>query len=105
VLNFRNFYFNILFSLRLTKYHALKTHPALNQAPYQEDVWGNGGIAPHVLNTALDVGEWSSSRPSRFSPGERGPDTHRIGSWVGPRAGSGRGDEVWEQDAGDNIWT
>jgi hypothetical protein len=30
---------------------------------------------------------WSASRPGRFTPGERAPDTHWIGSWVGPRAG------------------
>jgi hypothetical protein len=32
-------------------------------------------------------GEWSASRPCRFTPGERAPGTHWIGGWVGPRAG------------------
>jgi hypothetical protein len=32
---------------------------------------GNGGIA---------------SRPGRFTPKERAPDTHWIGGWVGPKA-------------------
>jgi hypothetical protein len=32
-------------------------------------------------------GEWSASRPSRFTPGERAPGTHWIGGWVDPRAG------------------
>jgi hypothetical protein len=39
------------------------------------------------LNSALDGGEWSASRPSRFTPGERTPDTHCTGYSVGPRAG------------------
>jgi hypothetical protein len=33
---------------------------------------------------ALDGGEWSASRPDRFTPRERDPGTHWIG--VGPRA-------------------
>jgi hypothetical protein len=32
-------------------------------------------------------GEWSASRPGRFTPGEIVPGTLWIGSWVGPRAG------------------
>jgi hypothetical protein len=24
--------------------------PALDYAPHNEDVWGNGGIIPHILN-------------------------------------------------------
>jgi len=32
------------------------------------------------LTSALDGGEWSASRASRFTPG-----THWIGGWVGPR--------------------
>jgi hypothetical protein len=40
----------------------------------------------HVfLTSALVGGEWSASRPSRFTPSERAPDTHWIGRWVGPR--------------------
>jgi hypothetical protein len=34
------------------------------------------------LISALVGGEWSASRPDRFTP-----DTHRIGGWAGPRAG------------------
>jgi hypothetical protein len=41
--------------------------------------WGNGGIAPRIFTRALDVGEWSASRPGRFTPRERAPGTHRIG--------------------------
>jgi len=28
------------------------------------------------LTSALDGGEWSASRPGRFIPRERAPDTH-----------------------------
>jgi hypothetical protein len=37
--------------------------------------------------TSALVGEWSVSRSGRFTPGERGPGTHWIGGWVGPRTG------------------
>jgi len=30
----------------------------------------------------LDGGEWSASRPGRFTPKERTPGTHWIGGWV-----------------------
>jgi hypothetical protein len=38
------------------------------------------------LTSALDEGEWSASRPGRFTPRERAPGTHWIGGWLGPRA-------------------
>jgi hypothetical protein len=38
-------------------------------------------MAPPFLTSALDGGEWSSSRLCRFTPA----DTHWIGGWVGPR--------------------
>jgi hypothetical protein len=38
------------------------------------------------LTSALDGGEWSASRPGRFTPRERAPGTRWIGGWVGPRA-------------------
>jgi hypothetical protein len=41
------------------------------------------------LNSALAGGEWSDSRPCRFTPGERAPGTHSIGGWVDPRADLG----------------
>jgi len=31
---------------------------------------GSGGTAPLILTSALDGGEWSTSRPGRFSPGK-----------------------------------
>jgi hypothetical protein len=34
-----------------------------------------------LLTSALAGGEWSASRPGRFTPG-----THGTGGWVGPRA-------------------
>jgi hypothetical protein len=40
-----------------------------------------------LLTSALVGGEWSASRPCRFTPGERTLGTHWIGGWVGPRAG------------------
>jgi hypothetical protein len=40
----------------------------------------------HPLVSALDGGEWSASRPGRFTPRERAPATLWIGGWVGPRA-------------------
>jgi hypothetical protein len=37
------------------------------------------------LTFALGGGEWSASRPGRFTPMEKSPGTHWIGGWVGPR--------------------
>jgi hypothetical protein len=45
------------------------------------------GIVPPFLTSALDSGNWSASLPSRFKLGEWAPSNHRIGGWVGPRAG------------------
>jgi hypothetical protein len=60
---------------KLIKYHAMKT------------VWGNGGIVPPSLPSALNGGEWSASHPSRFTPRKGALGSHWIGGWVGPRAG------------------
>jgi hypothetical protein len=48
---------------------------------------GGGGKAPSFLTSALDGSEWSASCPGRFTPGERAPGTHRVGGWVGLKAG------------------
>jgi hypothetical protein len=51
-------------------YWAITAHkvvPEINLVPRHEDVWGSGH-AP------------------AFYPGERAPDTHWIGGWVGPKA-------------------
>jgi hypothetical protein len=39
------------------------------------------------MTLALDVDEWSATRPCRITPGQRAPGTHWTVSWVGPRAG------------------
>jgi hypothetical protein len=61
-------------SLYLTKHHAMKTY------------WGVEVYLHAFLTSALDGGEWSASRPGHFTPKERAPGTHWIGSLVGPRA-------------------
>jgi hypothetical protein len=38
----------------------------INYASRHEDVLGSGGIAPSFLTSAIDGGDWSASRPSRF---------------------------------------
>jgi hypothetical protein len=46
------------------------------------------------LTSALIGGEWSASRPCRFTPGERAFDTH----WVGGRVG------LWTKWRRENSW-
>jgi hypothetical protein len=48
--------------------------------------WGVEVQLHAFLTSELDGGEWSASRPGRFTPRERAPGTHWIGGWVGPRA-------------------
>jgi hypothetical protein len=48
---------------------------------------GRGCIDPPFLTSALDGGEWSASRPGRFTPRERNPCTHWIGVRVDLKAG------------------
>jgi hypothetical protein len=52
-------------------------------------MWGSGGIALPFLTSVLGVGEWSASRPGRFTPGEEPqyPLDRRLG---GPQSRSGR---------------
>jgi hypothetical protein len=46
-----------------------------------------GGVdVQFFLTLALVGGEWSASRPGRFTPGERDSGTHWIEGWVSPRA-------------------
>jgi hypothetical protein len=61
--------------LFLTEHHAMKAY------------WGWRCSSIHSLTSALDGGEWSASRPCRFTPRERSPGTHWIGGWMGPRSG------------------
>jgi len=49
--------------------------------------WGVEVYLHAFLTSALDLGEWSASRPGRFTPRERAPGTHWIGGWVGSGAG------------------
>jgi hypothetical protein len=50
--------------------------------------YGEVDVYIHIfLTSALVGGEWSTSRPVRFTPRERAPGTHCIGGWVDPRAG------------------
>jgi hypothetical protein len=45
------------------------------------------GVQLHAfLTSALDGGEWSATRPGRFTPKDRALGAHWIESWVGPRA-------------------
>jgi hypothetical protein len=57
------------------EHHAMKTY-------WGVEVWHHT-----FLTSKLDGGEWSASRPGRFSPRERVSGTHWIGCWVGPRPG------------------
>jgi hypothetical protein len=50
--------------------------------------YGEVDVYIHILLTSALVGrEWSDSRPSHFTPGERAPCTDWTGGWVGPRHG------------------
>jgi hypothetical protein len=40
-----------------------------------------------ILDSALDEGDWSNSRPSRYTHGKRAPRIHWIGGRVDPIAG------------------
>jgi hypothetical protein len=59
----------------------------ITYAPRHEDAWVSGDIAPSFLTSALDGGEWSASRPCRFTSNERAPGNYWIWGWVGPRVG------------------
>jgi hypothetical protein len=64
----------------------VKLSLCFNWAPRHEGVLGQWMYSStHSLTSALDGGEWSASRPARFTPRERAPSTHWIGGWVGPR--------------------
>jgi hypothetical protein len=64
----------------------VKLSLCFNRAPRHEGVLGEWRrSSTHSLTSALDGGEWSAPCPCRFTPRERAPATHYIGSWVGPR--------------------
>jgi hypothetical protein len=55
---------------------------------YAMKAYGGVDLQTQVfLTSKLVGGEWSTSRPGRFTPGERAPGTHWIGGWVDRRAG------------------
>jgi hypothetical protein len=71
----------------LARIISLRTAPL---APDQEAMKTYGGVdlEIHVFSTsALAGGEWSASRPGRYTPVERARCTHWIGGWVGPKSG------------------
>jgi hypothetical protein len=65
----------------------VKLSLCFNWAPCHKGIFGEWRYSSmHSLISALDVGEWSASRTSRFTPRERAPSTHWIGGWVVPFA-------------------
>jgi hypothetical protein len=45
---------------------------------------GGVDVYIHIFLTSVPAGgEWSASRPYRFTPWERSPCAHWIGGWVG----------------------
>jgi hypothetical protein len=58
-----------------------------NSVLCHEDLRGSGYIDLVFLTSALVWGEWSASRPSRFTPAEKAPCINWIWGWVSPRAG------------------
>jgi hypothetical protein len=69
--------------LALGRWRSCKCYPYATH----EGIWGSGGIAPLILTLSLGRGEWSVSRPGRFTPVGRVPASHLIRGWVGPRVG------------------
>jgi hypothetical protein len=58
-----------------------------NWAPCHEGVLEEWRYSfTHSLTSAIVGGEWSASRPGRFTPREIALGNHWIGGWVGPRA-------------------
>jgi hypothetical protein len=58
----------------------------LDYVPRHEGVSGKWRYSStHSLTSALDGGEWSASRPGRFTRQGKRSGTHWIGGWVGPR--------------------
>jgi hypothetical protein len=65
----------VKFSLCLIKHKAMKTYR------------GTENTAPPFITLVLVGGEWSVSRPCRFTPGKESPVPIVKGGWVGPRIG------------------
>jgi len=58
--------------LYLTKYHVMKTKHSLSKH-HTVKHWGAEVQLHAFLNSALDRGEWSDSRPGCFIPGGKSP--------------------------------
>jgi hypothetical protein len=52
-----------------------------------KDYWGLDVQTYVFLTSALVGGEWSRSRPGRFTSGVRAAGFHWVGGWVDPRSG------------------
>jgi hypothetical protein len=51
-------------------------------------IYGGVDVWIHVfLTSRVDRSEWSASRPDRVNPGERAPDAHWTGGWMGSQTG------------------
>jgi hypothetical protein len=61
--------------------------------PRYEDEWGNGGIAPPFLISAVVGSDWSASRPEGQKPGETDPEYPLDRGLSGFQSGSGRSGE------------
>jgi hypothetical protein len=65
--------------------------------------YGGVDVKVHIfLTLALGGGEWSASRPCRFTLGERAPGTHWTGGWVDPRAATDDTENILDR-AGTRI--
>jgi hypothetical protein len=80
--SFRNY---LCFRVRPSILTILMVKVKLSLCDSTKTYWGSGDSSTHSLTSALDGGEWSASRPGRFTPRERAPG---LG---GPRGRSGRG--------------
>jgi hypothetical protein len=65
--------YKVKLSLYLTMHHAMKAY------------WEWRCSFTRSFTSALDEGEWSASRPDRFTPRETALGTHWIGGWVSLR--------------------
>jgi hypothetical protein len=65
-----------------------------------------GGVDAQIhifLASALVGGEWSALRPCRFTPVERAPGTHWIGSWVDLRIGLDEVEKILDPTGTRNV--
>jgi hypothetical protein len=72
------------------KHYAMKAYVVVN-------------VYTHILLTSvLAGGEWSTSRPRRFTPGEKASGTNWIWGWAGPRAGLGDVEKILDPHRDSN---